>query len=141
MQSTTTTPKKLTLAQMAANQLTENKEKLLSMLNGNRDIYTLVKRVSSTGMSRHIQCFIVRDGKIVNITYWVSNILGYKINRDTGGLVVGGCGMDMGFHVVYSLSRSLFPDGFKLAEGEYGRNGDKSGVDTNGGYCLKQQWL
>lgn len=139
--SHTTTTAKVTKAQLAANELTETKEKLLSLLNGNRTVYTLVKRVSSSGMSRHIQCFIVRDGRICNITYWASKILGYKINRDTGGLIVGGCGMDMGFHVVYSLSRRLFPDGFKLDEGEYGRNGDKSGFDTNGGYYLKQEWL
>ena len=25
---------------------------------------------------------------------------------------VGGCGMDMGFHLVYTLSRELFDDGY-----------------------------
>ena len=63
---------------------------------------------------------------------------GYNITR-TGGLVVGGCGMDMGFHVVYSLGRVLWPKGFKV--NGIGRNGDISGHDKDGGYRLVHQWL
>ena|ERR1035437_1828097 len=51
----------------------------------------------------------------------------------------GGCGMDMGFHLVYNLGRTLFPEGFKV-EGR-GRNGDASGWDKDGGYALKQRWI
>jgi hypothetical protein len=31
---------------------------------------------------------------------------------DRNGIRVGGCGMDMGFHLVYTLSRALFDDGY-----------------------------
>ena len=41
------------------------------------------------------------------------------------GLVVKGCGMDMGFHVVYTLSSLLFRD---TAKGD-------------AGYCLNHAWL
>lgn len=141
--STTTlsTEKRLTKKQIAENEIASTKEKLLHLLNGERNIYTSVKRVSSTGMSRHICLYFAKDSRIIDITWYAAKILEYKRNPDTGGLVVGGCGMDMGFHVVYSLSRSLFPNGFKLNEGEYGRNGDKSGYDKDGGYCLQQNWL
>jgi len=38
-------------------------------------------------------------------------------------LRVGGCGMDMGFHIVYSLSLALY------------------GSANDGGYTLSQEWL
>ena len=47
--------------------------------------------------------------------------------------------MDMGFALVYELSRELYPKGFKVAG--VGRNGDTSGHDKDGGYALKQRWL
>lgn len=47
--------------------------------------------------------------------------------------------MDMGFSVVYNLSSALFPDGFKTTG--FGRNGDTSGWDKDGGYKLKQEWI
>jgi hypothetical protein len=137
----TTTEKRLTKKEIEANEVSEIKARLLKILNGNRRIYTNLKRVSSSGMSRHISLHIANGNEITDITWYAGKILGYKHSSDTGGLVVGGCGMDMGFAVVYSLSRMLFPDGFKLVNGEYGRNGDKSGYDNDGGYCLKQQWL
>lgn len=138
---TLNTEKRLTKKQVSENEVAEMKAKLLKLLDGNREIYTSLKRVSSSGMSRHIALYIAKDSSIIDITYYAAKILGYKRSPDTGGLIVGGCGMDMGFHCVYSLSRMLFPDGFKLKAGEYGRNGDKSGYDKDGGYCLNQRWL
>jgi hypothetical protein len=108
----------------------------------NTKVYTSIKRVSSTGMSRHISVYVARKEQIINITWHVGNITEYKRNNDTGGLVVGGCGMDMGFHLIYSLSRCLYPKGFKLPKSQkYGRNGDTSGFDKDGGYRLKQEWM
>lgn len=111
-------------------------------------VYTVLNSVSSSGMSRHITVIIARHGNknskrkpfIQNISAYVSDICGYKWNGD-GSLTVGGCGMDMGFSVVYNLSSALYPEGFKLPKGQYGRNGDKSGFDKSGGYALKQSWL
>lgn len=74
-------------------------------------VYTNLRHRSSNGMTRHISVHIVRNGVILDITRDVSRVLGYKVSDRTGGLVVGGAGMDMGFHVVYSLSRALYPDG------------------------------
>lgn len=109
---------------------------------GKFNVYTAVEHVSSSGMSRVISCYVSdRAGHIQDITYWVGKVTGYKIHSKYSGLNIGGCGMDMGFHLVYSLSRCLFPNGFKLEKGQYGRNGDKSGFDKDGGYKLKQIWL
>jgi hypothetical protein len=132
---------KTTKKQAAINERNENIDRLNKLLDGNKTIYTTVKQVSSSGMSRHICVYIAKDNQIINITYYVAKILDYRINRNTGGLVVGGCGMDMGFAVVYSLGRAMRPDGFKLEAGHHGRNGDKSGFDKDGGYYFNQQWM
>ena len=89
--------------------------------------------------------------------------LGYTMDRDREGLRVSGCGMDMGFHVVYSLSRVLYPDGFEcIGEGcpsNDHSNGDRDYTPhlnggkaphepgyvahwhSNGGYALRQRWV
>lgn len=123
------------------NELRENALKSLrEKLKAGSAVYTIVKHVSSSGMTRHISLFIVSKGEIVCIDWEASHIIGWKRNKTNGALVIGGCGMDMGFHAVYTLGRHLFPKGFKLPKGKIGRNGDKSGFDTDGGYALKQEW-
>lgn len=112
-------------------EIQDAKDSLLRLLSkSNGTIYTMVNKVAPSGMSRHITTLlpvINDDGKpeLVNVTWYVSRILGYKRNDKTGGLVVGGCGMDMGFHVVYSLSCSLY------CPNEY---------EHKAAYKLKQQW-
>lgn len=113
-------------------------DKLREWLAPGATIYTVIKHVSKSGMSRRISALAVREGEICNISSIVSDVLEWRYNGE-GSVVVGGCGMDMGFHLVYSLSSRLFPDGFAVT-GE-GRNGDTSGHDKDGGYALKQRWL
>jgi hypothetical protein len=52
------------------------------------------------------------------------------------GITIGGCGMDMGFELVYQLGYALWPNGTPAPHGT--RNGEP---DTNGGYALRQRWL
>ena len=99
-------------------------------------VFTSLRQVSASGMSRHIFCFIAIDGNenskgkpyIYNITHLVGTALGYKVSEKTGALVAGGCGMDMGYHVVSSLA-------FKLG---YTTNGAQSAGNC---YGLSQSWL
>lgn len=109
-------------------------------------VYTVLRHVSRSGMQREIGVVLLLTGRHDNPgetvdlhpNYLVSKVLGRPQGK-RDGIKVDGCGMDMGFHLVYSLSRCLFPDGFKV-EGR-GRNGDTSGWDDDGGYALKQRWL
>jgi hypothetical protein len=104
-------------------------------------IKTVLRHCSASGMTRRIDVYAVKDGEMLYLS-GICEALGiHKRSKNKQGLVVGGCGMDMGFAVVYALGRIIFPDGFKLRKGEYGRNGDKTGYDTDGGYALKQEWL
>ena len=72
-------------------------------------IYAKVTRVSSSGMSRKVQLFFNdKGGELRDITYWSAKALewGYKDGYN-GGITVSGCGMDMLFHTVYSLSYAM----------------------------------
>lgn len=104
-------------------------------------VSTTIGHVSNSGMYRTINCFICVDNEIVNINWYVLRALNGYADDKKDGIGVSGCGMDMGFSIVYNLGRVLFPKGFKLAKGQYGRNGDKSGYDKDGGYALKQRWI
>jgi hypothetical protein len=97
---------------------------LSGLIDAGQTIYTKVEAVSVSGMSRRISLFIVNDGRIVNITGDVGTVTNYR-KSDKGGLIVNGAGMDMGFHLVYSLSCTMFNDKFI----------------SDGGYVLKHEWI
>ena len=85
-------------------------------------VHTVLRHVSQSGMSRDISLKTVEDGQIRDITYTVAIALGEKPKDKNGQRVirVNGCGMDMGFHLVYSLSSVLYPNedraGYKLSQ-------------------------
>lgn len=125
-------------------------EFLQKALKPGTKVYTVLRRVSASGMTRHISLFIHGKDGITDITWQVSRFLGDTINRDTGGIVVGGCGMDMGFNLVYTLSWRLFPNGFKCSGESCRSNDHANGVNQrrkglqhkgDGGYALDQRWL
>lgn len=100
-----------------ATERSEAHEKLLELLTPGDTVYTVCNHVSRSGMSRSIDLLIGRGRDVEKITYWVSCAMGddkrpERIDQNNGGIIVGGCGMDMGFHLVYGLSRTLWPNGF-----------------------------
>ena len=64
-------------------------------------IYTICSHVSKSGMSRDIKAFVIRNNETVSLGF----------GR------VGGCGMDMGFHVAYNIFCTAY-DGFR-EKGKY----------------------
>lgn len=102
-------------------------------------VYTSLRHVSASGMSRVIAVFIARpDGGMVDATWSVGKIIGEPVAKTKcgEGLRVGGCGMDMGFHVVYNLGMCLWPKGTEKPHST--RNSEP---DSCGGYALKHEWL
>ena len=90
--------------------------RLRSFLKPGDNITTTVLHVARSGMSRSIRCQAIRhddDGApyIDDISWLVARAIGARLD-DRGGVVIGGCGFDATFEVVYSLGRVLFPDGF-----------------------------
>lgn len=113
---------------------------LLTLVKPNDTIYTDIKSVSSSGMSRQITCYItylndVGQPRIKEITWLVSKACDLKVGSK-GSLLVGGCGMDMASSVVYNLGRTLWPTGTPEPHGR--RNGEP---DSCGGYALKKESL
>lgn len=137
-------------------------------------VYTQLKSVSRSGMSRVIQVVKLNcangQAEPLWFGYGVAKLLDLRYDHDREGVKISGCGMDMGFEIVYQMGRALFPKGFgekclecglrpdsaehaqavqgigRMGHGLHrctfrGRNGDKSGWDNDGGYALKQRWL
>lgn len=67
-----------------------------------------VVQVSASGMSRRVRLFIVRDGRLADVTYWAARALEWTYcDTFPRGVRVGGCGMDMLFHTIDSLSHAM----------------------------------
>ena len=145
-------------------------------------VYTILRHRSRSGMSREIGVVLLMEPLLVDPQHGgrapvdihpnhaVATVLGERLGK-RDGVVVGGGGMDMGFHLVYSLSSTLYPDGFgcigeRCTSNDHS-NGDRSyiphacslngphtdtikhGEDSrhtchwhrDGGYALRQRWL
>lgn len=98
-------------------------------------VYTVLRHVSASGMSRDISVLTVEGNETRQWDYHVSRVLGYSRGKREG-LRVGGCGMDVGFAIVYELGAALWPHG--TPEPHSTRNGEP---DTAGGYALKHRWM
>jgi predicted HAD superfamily phosphohydrolase len=78
------------------------------------EVRTVVKHVTRSGMGRVIDVLAIQQGKgsdpvrIVSVGHHVARVLDWSYDNDHGGVYVGGCGMDMCFHLVYTLSRALY---------------------------------
>lgn len=107
--------------------------KLQSIVYKTDTVYTVLQSVSSNGMSRRIKVLAIKDNQedgkeIIDISYLVSKALEYRYNSKYNALVVGGCGMDMGYHVVSQIAQVL----------GYNTNGAQSGGNC---YGLNHKWL
>ena len=114
----------------------ESLEMLKSWIKKGDTLHTTVKHVSKSGMTRHITTRHLkvndhpqRPVNISNYDYHVARVLDLPLAPNYQGVKIGGCGMDMGFHLVYSLSRELF------------RDEPKGESDRDHGYWIKQEWL
>ena len=143
------------------------KERLRTIVQPGDTLYTVLRHVSRSGMSRAIDVYLMRG---TGDPHWLSRLVGEAtgtaFNDKRECLRVDGCGMDMGFHVVHNLSYALHPDGFGcVGEGcpsnehsngdrDYTRHCDGSHTEDcvgcgsghshwhkTGGYSLKQRWL
>lgn len=92
----------------------EARETLLKMIKPGDTVYTILRSRSRSGMSRQIGVVVpTKNGNdFFHPNYATATLIGAKVNKNGDGVTVSGCGMDMGFHIVYNLGRALFPDGF-----------------------------
>ena len=101
-------------------------EYLRGILPPGSTVYTVLRHVSRSGMYRSIDLYVLDVDEHGHpgrrwISSYAARACGWKLDkRDAIG--AGGCGMDMGFHLVSTLSRVLYPDGF----GCIGKGADES---------------
>ena len=81
--------------------------KILNEINSDT-IYTVIRHVSNSGMQREISVKMIDAGRIIHLDWLASTALGMKIGKHNG-IVVKGCGMDMGFHLVDNIKRTCSP--------------------------------
>ena len=76
-------------------------------------VYTILRHVSKSGMSRDITLDILTQDLPLDITALAAEAMGARLSKSCpdAAIRVGGTGMDMGYHLVYSLARALYPDG------------------------------
>jgi hypothetical protein len=123
------TTKQLSKRALQELEQVESVERLRTLFAGDSKpvIHTITRHVSSSGMSRDISLIYATSAGLTNITYSAALALGWPLSEKSGNRAVrvSGCGMDMGFHLVYTLSRVLYRDA----------------VEGDAGYHLQQQWL
>ena len=128
---------RLTKAQLA--EQNEARETLRGILQPGDKVQCVLRHVSRSGMSRDIDFYVAKiddNGKpyLQYLTGYISTALDDPMTKR--GLKVGGCGMDMGFHVVWNLGFVLWPKGTDKPHGT--RNGVP---DSDGGYALRSEWI
>jgi hypothetical protein len=91
-------------------------ERIREMAPKGSDVYTILRHVSGSGMSRRISVIVIKDGEPRDISWSIAKLGLFKMDANKDGLKVGGAGMDMGFHVVYSLASKIYGDGYALKQ-------------------------
>jgi hypothetical protein len=94
--------------------------RLLELLKPGDKVYCILRHVSRSGMLQLISPVVFEknepgeSGYPFHLDNPVAAVLGWPSKGTGEGIRVNGCGMDMGFHLVYSLSWVLFKDGYAL---------------------------
>lgn len=105
------------MSKLTKAQETERAEaiaELRKMLKPGTTVSTILRHVSSSGMSRSISAVIAdKQGRVITLDWLLVRAGIGTFDRTHGGIKMGGCGMDMGFALVYDLSRTLYLNGYK----------------------------
>jgi len=109
------------MAKFTKQEKAEAIEKLREWLPKGSTVFTILEHVSRSGMSRSIRVVVpyviegTKSVEFIHPNHSIAVTLDWsRSKRPHEGIRVGGCGMDMGFHLVYSLSSVLYGDGYAL---------------------------
>jgi hypothetical protein len=143
-----TLEKPKTKVQEKRDEIAWAKQKLTEYCPPGTVIYTKCNHVSASGMSRSISLYVVdrKDCEILDISYWAAKVMDDRTDPKNHGIKVGGCGMDMGFHVVMNLSYTLHGSTAKVPDLPNGRQdihamNNPTSELYHAGYSLIQKWL
>ena len=127
--------------------------RIRNLVKAGDTVYVTLNHVSRTGMSRDASVYAVQNNVLYNITQDVAILTDNSLTR-LGGVLLRGCGVDVGLQLVYNLSRVLYPAGFdclgrdNVTHFVCGSNDHTNGDDNykphhhlDGGYALRHRWI
>ena len=101
----------------------EQLDKLRKWYPKGSTVFTILRNVSRSGMQRQISVVCLehdatRGMYATHPNFAVATVLGRRLARGGGSdsIICNGCGMDMGFDLVYSLANALYGDGYALKQ-------------------------
>lgn len=89
-------------------EMEEARADLRNRLKPGQEILCVLRSVSRSGMQRVIDLKVIEDGELRGLGWTAATAMGETFDPKREGIKTTGCGMDMGFHTVYSLSRVLW---------------------------------
>lgn len=135
---------------MTRSERTEAADRLREWLRPGDTVHCILRHVSSSGMLRVIQLVKLdcKAGRPLSLGYNAAAAMADRYDRDREGIRVSGAGMDMGFHLVYNLGATLWPNGYRCVGKRCVSNAHSNGAPRDGrskhrdgGYALRQEWL
>ena len=99
-----------------ARECHEATEDLRRHLKPGVTVWTVLRHVSASRMSRLLDLYVIDGDQPIRLTWSAAKVLDLSYCRKKEALRVVGCGMDMGFHVVNCLSRRVLDDGYALKQ-------------------------
>jgi len=129
-------------------------DRLRQYIDPGDTLYTVLRHRSASGMLRVIDVLKIDNDpdrgrpNVYHLSYNTARAIDMRTDNDRDGIRVSGAGMDMGYHIVYNLSRALWPDGFECigdrCPSNDHTNGDRDYTPhhhNDGGYALRHEWL
>ena len=113
-------------------------------------VLTILRHCSRSGMSRSIAVMAHEPGGTPwDVSMTVSTALGMNFDNRHGGIKISGCGMDMGYAIVYALGAALYPNGHPCQGVSCSSNDHSNGdrdytagkLHRDGGYAFRHRWL
>lgn len=139
------------MARYTKSEIAQSTERLTKLLTPGTVVYCVNRHTSRSGMMRHIDFYIMANNEPVYISKSVATVLGMSMAPRDNGIKVGGCGMDMGFSVVYNLSATIFRDAKRddhesIHNGEGDYKSSQANLCRNvkckdTGYWLSHRWM
>ena len=115
---------------------TKAAKELRKLLKPGTTVYTILRHRSASGMHRVVDVYIFRRNTPLRLSWPVAIATDAGYDTKHEGVKAPGCGLDVGFQIVYNLGATLWPKGTKKPHGT--RNGEP---DSAGGYALNHRWL